>query len=123
MTRGYKPVVAITEAQRHAIGWGLIMIGLITDAKLAFDFIIHDRGCTSLVRVRRLKYAGFRLETIGRSCAQEIRELRELKVPEGIYRELWVRGPERTWHRYRILPETIDPLLIRRSFEVITINQ
>ena len=45
-----------------------------------------------------------------RSCAQEIRELRELTIPEGIARELWVRGPDRTWHRYLVLADHIEAI-------------
>jgi len=110
MTRGYKPVVAIGEAQRKATAWGFALIMLATEAKLPFDFVINDRGCTSLVRVRRLKYAQYSIPEILRLCAQEIKELRELKIPDGIFRELWVRGPDRTWHRYLVLADGIEPL-------------
>ena len=110
MTRGYKPVVAIGEAQRKAAAWGFALIMLATDRKLPFDFVINDRGCTSLVRVRRLKYAQYSIPEIMRLCAQEIKELRELKIPDGIFRELWVRGPDRTWHRYLVLDVGIEPL-------------
>jgi hypothetical protein len=110
MTRGYKPVVAIGEAQRKATAWGFMLIGLVTEAKLPFDFVINDRGCTSLVRVRRLKYSQYGISDILWSCRQEIDELRELRIPEGIYRELWVRGPDRTWHRYLVLEEGIEML-------------
>ena len=108
MTRGYKPLVAIGEAQRRATAWGFMLIGLVTEAKLPFDFIIHVKGRTSLVRVRRLKYRSYGAGDILRSCAQEIRELRDLTIPEGIARELWVRGPDRTWHRYRVLADRIE---------------
>ena len=108
MTRGYKPLVAIGEAQRKATAWGFMLIGLVTEAKLPFDFIIHDKGSTSLVRVRRLKYRSYGTESILRSCAQEIRELRDLNLPEGIVRELWARGPDRTWHRYLVLADHIE---------------
>jgi len=110
MTRGYKPVVAIGEAQRKATTWGFILIALVTEAKIPFDFVINDRGCTSLVRVRRLKYAQYSIPEILRLCAQEIKELREPKIPDGIFRELWVRGPDRTWHRYLVLEDGIEPL-------------
>ena len=110
MTRGYKPVVAIGEAQRKAVAWGFTLIELITTAQLPFDFVIDDRGWTSLVRIRRLKYSQFGIVEIQRSCRQEIKELRELRIPEGIYRELWVRGPDRTWHRYLIRDEGIEIL-------------
>ena len=83
---------------------------LVTEAKLPFDFVINDRGCTSLVRVRRLKYAQYSVPEIVRLCAQEIKELREPKLPDGIFRELWVRGPDRTWHRYLVLEDGIEPL-------------
>lgn len=110
MTRGYKPVVAIGEAQRKAIVWGFVLIGLVTEAKLPFDFVINDRGRTTLVRVRRLKYSQYGISDILKLCGQEIKELRELRIPDGIYRELWVRGPDRTWHRYLVLAESIEAL-------------
>ena len=110
MTRGYRPVVAIGEAQRKATAWGFVLIGLVTEAKLPFDFVIHDRGCTSLVRIRRLKYSQYRIPDILISCKTEIKELRELRIPDGIYRELWVRGPGRSWHRYVVLAEGIEVL-------------
>lgn len=110
MTRGYRPVIAIGEAQRRATAWGFMLIELVTVAKLPFDFIIDDRGCVSLVRVRRLKYSQFGIAEIVRSCGQEIQALRELPVPEGIYRELWVRGPDRQWHRYLVHGEGVEEL-------------
>ena len=111
MTRGYKPVIAIGEAQRRATAWGFILIGLVTEAKLPFDFVVNNQGRTSLIRVRRLKYSHYGISDILRSCGQEINELRELKIPDGIFRELWVRGPDRTWHRYLILADDIEPAL------------
>jgi len=110
MTRGYRPVVAIGEAQRKATEWGFMLIMLVTDAKLPFDFVVNIRGCTSLIRVRRLKYSQYGISDIMRSCGQEIKELRELPIPDGILRELWVRGPDRVWHRYLILKEGIEVL-------------
>ena len=110
MTRGYKPVVAIGEAQRKATAWGFLLIVLVTEAKIPFDFVIDDQGCISLVRIRRLKYSQFGIADILRSCEQEIKELREIRIPDGIYRELWVRGPDRTWHRYLVLVDGIESL-------------
>lgn len=112
MTRGYKPVVAIGEAQRKATAWGFLLIVLKTEAQFPFDFVIDDRGRISLVRIRRLKYSQYGIFDILRSCKQEIKELRELKIPDGIHRELWVRGPDRAWHRYLILEEEIETLTI-----------
>jgi len=108
MTRGHKPVVAIGEAQRRATAWGFMLIGLVTELKLPFDFVIRDNDRTSLVRVRRLKYSRFGISDILRSCGQEIKELHELRIPGGICRELWVRGPDRTWHRYLVLADRFD---------------
>ena len=110
MTRGYKPVVAIGEAQRKATAWGFLLIVLVTEAKIPFDFVIDDKGCISLIRIRRLKYSHYGISDILRSCEQEIKELREIRIPEGIYRELWVRGPNRTWHRYLVLTDGIESL-------------
>ena len=110
MTRGYKPVVAISEAQRKATAWGFMLIVLVTEAKIPFDFVIDDQGCISLIRIRRLKYSHYGISDILRSCGQEIKELREIRIPDGIYRELWIRGPDRTWHRYLVLAEGIEAL-------------
>jgi len=110
MTRGHKPVVAIGEAQRKATVWGFVLIGLVTEAKLPFDFVINDRGRTSLIRVRRLKYSSHGIADIMKLCGQEIEELRELTIPDGIFRELWVRGPDRHWHRYVVLVDRIETI-------------
>ncbi|PKL70596.1 MAG: hypothetical protein CVV30_04390 [Methanomicrobiales archaeon HGW-Methanomicrobiales-1] len=117
MTRGYKPVVAIGEARRKAVIWGFMLIELVTKAKLPFDFVICDRECPSLVRIRRLKYSQYGVSDILRSCRQEIGELRALRIPEGIYRELWVRGPDRAWHRYLILDGSIEVLENEESWQ------
>jgi hypothetical protein len=108
MTGGKRPLAGIGEAQRKAVSWGFVVTGVVTEAPSPFDFTVHDKGSISLVRVRRLKHHGYRTELILRSCAEQIREFRELAEPTGILRELWVRGPERAWHRYRVLPETIE---------------
>lgn len=108
MTRGLRPVVAIGEAKRMATAWGFTLIEIRMEVTIPFDFAVSDKGITSLVRVRRLKYNTYRIESIRASCGEQIRELRGLALPEGIVRELWVRGTKRAWHRYRILPETIE---------------
>ncbi len=108
MARGVRPVVAIEKAKRLAMVWGFRLIGMVMEEKAPFDFAVHDQGNTSLVRVRRLKYNAYRVESIGVSCAEQVRELRELDLPQGVMGELWVWGPQRPWHRYRILSETIE---------------
>ena len=107
--RGW-PITAIIDAKRKARAWGCKVIDGAPDTGLPIHFIIHDRGCTSIVRVRRLKYAAYRVEDIERYCAEAIREIRTLDLPEGIYRELWVRGPDRTWYRYLVLMDSIEYL-------------
>jgi len=110
MSRGRTPVVAIGEAQRKAQAEGFVLILVDAEIKLPFDFVISDRGCISLVRVRRLKYAQYRVAEIQRLCDREIAEMRGLRIPEEIFLELWVRGPDREWHRYLILPDAIEML-------------
>ncbi len=110
MARGLPPVVAIAEAKRLAMVWGFGVIEIMMEGKTGFDFAVHDKGVTSLVRVRRLKYNAYNVGSIRESCAEQVRELRELDLPEGIGRELWVRGQQRAWHRYRIFPDTIEEI-------------
>ena len=110
MTRGKRPIVAIGEAKRSAVAAGFVLVELITEAELAFDFVVHRDRITSLVRVRRLKQAGFRVANIMRACAQPIAELQSCTLPDQLVRELWVRGPARAYHRYRVLPDTVEEL-------------
>jgi hypothetical protein len=110
MSRGKRPVVAIGEAKRSAVAAGFMLIELVTAAVLPFDFAVDRDGESSVVRVRRLKQAGFRIENILRACKQELKELRERSVMKGLIAELWVRGPARTFHRYRVLPDTVEEL-------------
>ncbi len=102
MTRGRQPQVAIQEAIHAAGDRGYEVIPLAVDYT-AFDFIISSRHLTTIVRVRRLRYARYDPKEILYSCAAEIAELRGIAIFPEISRELWARGPHRGWHRYRIL--------------------
>jgi hypothetical protein len=108
--RRSRPFVAIGEAKQMATALGFTVIELVMEEPGPFDFAIHGSGSDSLVRVRRLKQNEYRIESIIRSCAREIGEFRDLELPEGIGRELWVRGPQRTFRRYRIAPETVEAI-------------
>jgi hypothetical protein len=110
VTRGYRPVVAIGEAQQAAMDRGCLVISVSSPASLPFDFIISDRGRISLVRVRRLRYPRYETADISRSCRKEILRLRSLRLPEEYSRELHVRGPSRHWHRYRINEDSLEEL-------------
>lgn len=110
MNRDKRPEAAIGEAKRKAIAGGFRIIEMVRSEELAFDFAVQRDGVTSLVRVRRLKQAGFRVANILRACGRQIRELRECTLFQGSERELWVRGPARAFHRFRVLPETLEEL-------------
>ncbi len=107
MSRGHPPLVAIEDAMHHAERLGYLVSGVNT-ARIPCDFMaIHDEQIT-LVRVRRVRYARYGLRDIYLSCTREILELRGIPVSENTTRELWVRGPDRHWHRYVISPDRID---------------
>jgi hypothetical protein len=57
-----------------------------------------------------LRYAHYGISDIGIYCAREILEMRDLKIPEGIFCELHIRGPDRRWHRYLVLPTIVEVL-------------
>jgi hypothetical protein len=80
------------------------------EGDLPFHFVICDRDCISLVRVRRLKYPGYEVAAIEQSCKNDIAALRAVSVTPEIFRELWVRGPDRHWYRYLVLKDGIEPL-------------
>jgi hypothetical protein len=110
MTRGRQPRVAVREAMHAAMQRGYLVIPLAVDY-LAFDFIIHSRRTTSLVRVRRLRNPKYDPKEIRDSCAAEIAELRGIPISHEIDRELWARGPHQGWHRYRIFPAAIEEIV------------
>jgi hypothetical protein len=66
-------------------------------------------------------YSDFRPEQILRTSARQIQELREAAIIPNLTKELWVRGPDRTWHRYHILPETIDPVENPQLINALTV--
>ena len=107
MTRGHPPHVAIGEAGRKAKALGWLVLVLEPAGELPFHFVTCDRGCVSLVRVRRLKYPGFTVEEIEHSCREDIAALRSVTITEEIFRELWVRGPDRHWYRFLVLPDSL----------------
>jgi len=110
MTRGHPPLVAIDEAKLKAAIRGSVILVVHAEHRLPFDFVTCEGGCITLVRVRRLRYAQYTVADIGIYCAREIQELRDLRIPEGIFCELHVRGPDRHWHRYLVLPQSIELL-------------
>lgn len=109
-SRRYKPMIAILDAMRKAEAWGCRILDATNDRKLPIHFVMYDHGCTSIVRVRRLKYAAYRCEDIEKSCAADIKEIRMMDLAEEIYRELWVRGPDRIWNRYVVFLDSIEYL-------------
>ena len=110
MTRGHPPHVAIGEAERKARMEGVMVFALEPEGDLPFHFVICDRDCISLVRVRRLKYPGYGVAAIEHSCKNDIAALRAVSVTPEIFRELWVRGPDRHWYRYLVLKDRIEAL-------------
>jgi hypothetical protein len=107
VSRGYLPRAAIAEAKEYAARKGYEIIDL--DASdLPFDFMISRSQRFTLVRVRRFRYRRYETGNVAFHCQKEIGELQDCRVSGT--RELWVRGPERTWHRYRVGPEGIKRL-------------
>ena len=108
MTRGRSPLIAIGEAKRTAQAQGLTVCAPELAGDLVFHFVTCEQDRISLVRVRRLKYHGYDTAAIEHSCREDIAMMRALSVPQEIARELWVRGPDRAWHRYCVLPGSIE---------------
>jgi len=103
--------MAIGEAQRLAASQGCPVLAVSTAGFiLPFDFVIYDQGRIILVRIRRLRYAGYDVADIEVSCRKEIEALRAITVGPEISRQLHVRGPDRHWHRYLVLPDSVEEL-------------
>ncbi len=108
MTRGHPPWVAIGEGMRKAKAQGHLVFALEPAGELPVHFVNVDGDCISVVRVRRLKYPGYTVEDIEESCKKDIAELRSITVTAEIFRELRVRGPDRHWYRYLVLPDSVE---------------
>ena len=111
MTRGYPPWVAIEEAMHYAERLGYLVSG-VNSRTLPCNFMAIDEGQITLVRVRRIRYAHYGLPDIAVSCKREILEHQGIPVSDDTGRELWVRGPDRHWHRYAIFPDRIETVEI-----------
>ena len=109
MSRGHRPEVAIEEAKRHAANLGFLVISLNT-SWLPVDFFAIRSGCLTLIRVRRIKYGYYNVADIEASCDREIAELREFPITGDIARELWVKGCDKHFHRYRVMPDRVESL-------------
>jgi hypothetical protein len=107
MSRGRPPRVAIAEAKEYASGMGFHVIDILAPCA---DFMISRDDRVIMVRVRRLRTMDYEPACISASCSREIEGLRESPVSGTIGRELWARGPDRTWHRYQVEAERIVPL-------------
>jgi hypothetical protein len=107
MSRGHSPKAAISEAKQHASSVGFHVIDVVAPCS---DFMISRGDRVALVRVRRVRYRDYDTESIIAACRNEIEELRGSPISVTVARELWVRGPDRTWHRYRIEDGRIVPL-------------
>lgn len=98
--------MAIREAREYAESIGFHITDIDPEHFHA-DFMISRKDQIAIVRVRRIKYRSYDVAAIGTSCRKEIGQLRLCPVFGRVNRELWVRGPERTWHRYRVSPDRI----------------
>ncbi len=103
-----KPGIAILDAMRKAESWGCRIVEFRNDRKLPVHFVIYDHCRYSIVRVRRIKYGGYQCGDIERSCATDLQVIRRMVLAPDIHRELWVRGPDRPWHRYAVFPGCIE---------------
>ncbi len=120
MSRGHRPEVAIKEAKQHAAALGFLVISLDT-SWIPVDFFAIRSGCLTLIRVRRIKYGYYNVPDIETSCELEIRELREFPITGDIARELWVKGCDKHFHRYRVMKDQLEA--IEKGSEKISCGQ
>jgi len=108
--RPKRPLVAIREAKRRAAIWGFSVIGIQSEDPLPYDFVAMKDGITSFVRVRRISDSWFNIRIIEVRCRKQIAEFRAMNQKQGLNYELWIRGFARAFHRYRILPDSIEEI-------------
>ncbi len=112
--------MAIEEAKRHAAALGLLVISLDT-SWIPVDFFAIRSGCLTLIRVRRIKYAYYHVPDIEASCEREIAELRDFPISGDFARELWVKGCDKHFHRYRVMQDRVEA--IEKRYEKLSFGQ
>ena len=109
MSRGRRPKIAIEDAERHAVALGCEVLVPNVDSA-PYDFVAVRQGHLILVRVRRIKHHRYSVPEIEYFCSREIADLRNAIFSGDASRELWVRGSQRVFHRYRVFPDRVEAL-------------
>ena len=91
----------------HASTHGFLVARVETPG-FPWDFLAIRDGRLALVRVRRIKYGRYTPGEIAASCREEIAAVRGVPLAGDTAGELWVRGTDRRWHRYRVLPDRLE---------------
>lgn len=110
MTRGRRPVVAISEAKRFAERMGYRWQDN-PYSDLAYDFIIFKKDSFRAVKVRQTRYRIEPNPVFKKLFPIEIQGLNDLPFPDFILRELWLRTQhERSWRRLEVYPFSVGEI-------------
>lgn len=89
-------------AERMGYHWAENM-----DPRVAFDGFLYRSGRIAAITLKKLRHGLDDNCIIEGKLPDEVRDLRNLPVPHGVQRELWVRTQnERAYRRFLVLPDT-----------------
>lgn len=123
MTRGRPPKKGLDEAIPIAMARGIVM-SVLQDDEIPFDFMILSNLHTVLVRVRKARRLRGTQKEMEKEFCEPIFHLRSLPVPNYIVKELWAYSRHGTWRFFQIENTGIveicqDGSLLRNPFTVV----
>ena len=106
MTRGRRPIKALTEAVEIAIRRGCVEAVSISRGR-AFDFLVIEPFRVVFVRVKRSRTSfTYPLEVLSR-YEREIANLHRVALTRATAREFWVRSPLGKWQFFLIRHDSV----------------
>jgi hypothetical protein len=109
MSRGRKPLIALSEAKHIAEKRGEVR-HFRHEPDMICSFVIYIIGLVAHVRVRRVERIRITPEWLEREAAADLAALRFIASSPEISRELWIYTPKGTFRFFRVLASSLAEL-------------
>lgn len=107
MSRGRRPEAAVREAAGRCSKEGSHVFS-ISGIRKAADLMVISAGKIRLVRVRHPRKIISDPKDAAFLYDREIADLRAFPVSDSLELELMLLEPDRSWHTFRVLPDTVE---------------
>jgi hypothetical protein len=109
MSRGRKPLIALSEAKHIAEKRGEVR-HFRHEPDMICNFVIYIVGLVAHVRVRRVDRIRITPDRLEREAAEDLAALRFIVSSPEISRELWIYTPKGTFRFFRVLANSVAEL-------------